>query len=693
MPKTTSAYARAVLAAVIVLILTSGAAVRGGTTSHEAAPHSGGAPTADNWPTYGGNLYNQRYSALDRITTGNVRGLKAAWSYHTGTFSAATSFQSSPVVVDGVLYLTGPHSQVAALDARTGKELWQYVPQYDDLTKLPLCCGQVNRGVAVGGGKVFVAQLDAKLTALDQKTGGVLWSIPVGDPRQGYSETAAPLYHDGRVYIGVAGGEYEVRGYVSAYAAATGTMLWRFYTVPKPGEFGSATWPAGSSIWKHGGGGVWMTPVLDPELGLLYILVGNPSPDLDGAVRAGDNLFTDSIVALDMRTGQRRWHFQQVHHDIWDYDPASPTMLFDTNASGTPVKALAEAGKTGWLYVLNRATGVPLVPIVEKPVPQDPRQFTSATQPFVGTAPFVPQQCPQQIGSYPRGKLFTPVKVGGVLELCPSANGGSEWSPLSYNPQTGQTYVCGIHEPQIFSSHAEKIAPGSLRLGSIWLRVPTGKTWGTFTAMDARTGRIAWQQTWPQMCIGGSLATAGGLVFAGEGNGNFDASDARTGRRLWQFQTGAGVNAPPITYRVGDEQFVAVASGGSYQLDFPRGDTLWVFSLTGTLDPVAAPPVPPSITPPGPLTGAKVARVKITSDGFVPMRLPISPGTKVIWTNDTSTTNSTTSETGLWDSGLLQPGQSYSRTFTKTGPYDYNSSTHPGMRGIVIVWPAKHRRV
>jgi len=338
MPKTTSAYARAVLAAVMVLVLTSGAAVRGGTTSHEAAPHSGGAPTADNWPTYGGNLYNQRYSALDRITTGNVRGLKAAWSYHTGTFSAATSFQSSPVVVDGVLYLTGPHSHVAALDARTGKELWQYVPHYDDLTKFPLCCGQVNRGVAVGGGKVFVAQLDAKLTALDQKTGGVLWSIPVGDPRQGYSETAAPLYHDGRVYIGVAGGEYEVHGYVSAYAAATGTMLWRFYTVPKPGEFGSATWPAGSSIWKHGGGGVWMTPVLDPELGLLYILVGNPSPDLDGAVRAGDNLFTDSIVALDMRTGQRRWHFQQVHHDIWDYDPASPTMLFDTNANGTPVK-------------------------------------------------------------------------------------------------------------------------------------------------------------------------------------------------------------------------------------------------------------------------------------------------------------------------------------------------------------------
>jgi len=172
----------------------------------------------------------------------------------------------------------------------------------------------------------------------------------------------------------------------------------------------------------------------------------------------------------------------------------------------------------------------------------------------------------------------------------------------------------------------------------------------------------------------------------------FDASDARTGRRLWQFQTGAGVNAPPITYRVGDEQFVAVASGGSYQLDFPRGDTLWVFSLTGTLGPVAAPPAPASITPAGPLTGAKVARVKITSDGFVPMRLPISPGTKVIWTNDTSTTNSTTSETGLWDSGLLQPGQSYSRTFTKTGPYDYNSSTHPGMRGIVIVWPAKHRR-
>jgi quinohemoprotein ethanol dehydrogenase len=679
------------IVALLALTVTGGTIARGGAVAGRTAIPAG-IPASANWMTYGGNLANQRYSSLARITTGNVATLKATWTFHTGTFGKSTSFESSPVVVDGVMYLTGPHSQVFALDARTGKSLWQYTPLYDDLNTLPLCCGQVNRGVAVGDGKVFVGQLDGKLTALNQRTGAVAWSIQVGDPRQGYSETAAPLYHDGRVYIGVAGGEYEVRGYVTAYAAATGHQLWRFYTIPAPGKFGHNTWPAEGNIWRRGGGGVWMTPALDPALGLLYILVGNPSPDLDGSVRAGDNLFTGSVVALDLKTGLRRWHFQALHHDIWDLDPSSPNLLFDTTIGGKRVRGLAEAGKTGWVYLLDRTTGRPLTPIVEKPVPQNTQQHTAATQPYVLGDAFVPQRCPQHIGVYPLGDLFTPVARGGAMQLCPSANGGSEWSPISYSPRTNNLYVCGIHEPQVFSSHPEKQKPGSLRLGSIWLRAPTGKTWGTLTAIDARTNRIAWQQRWSQMCIGGSLATAGGLVFAGEGNGNLDASDAKTGRRLWQFQTGAGVNAPPITYEVGGEQFVAVASGGNYQLDYPRGDTLWVFSLKGTMGPASAPPAPSNIGPSYPSGQGKTARVALTSDGFVPMRLPIAPGTTVTWTNDTSTVNTVTSETGAWDSGTLQPGQSFSYTFRKTGPYDYASTTHPGLGGVVVVWPTRRRQ-
>src|SRR5205814_3145654 len=227
-------------------------------------------PATQDWPTYGGNLANQRYSALKQITTDNVKNLKGAWIYKIDTMSTLTSFESSPIVVDGVLYLTGPHSQVYALNAKTGQELWKYIPDMKDIDALPLCCGQVNRGVAVGEGKVFVGQLDAKLTALDQKTGAVVWSVQVDDPRAGYSETMAPTYYNGLVYIGVSGAEYEIRGHFSAYQASTGNLAWRFATIPAPGEFGHETWPQNSDMWKFGGGSVWQAPAIDPDLGMIY---------------------------------------------------------------------------------------------------------------------------------------------------------------------------------------------------------------------------------------------------------------------------------------------------------------------------------------------------------------------------------------------------------------------------------------
>jgi PQQ-dependent dehydrogenase (methanol/ethanol family) len=523
------------------------------------------------------------------------------------------------------MYLTGPQSQVYALDATTGKELWKYIPKIQGLEALPLCCGQNNRGVAVGDGLVFVGQVDAKLTALDAQTGQVKWSIQVADPRAGYSETMAPVFYDELVYIGISGAEYEIRGFVTAYKADSGAQAWRFYTVPGPGQPGHESWPQNNDMWKYGGGSVWQVPAIDPSLGLMYIVVGNPSPDLDGSKRAGDNLFTESIVALDLKTGAYKWHYQEIHHDIWDYDTISPAVLFDVDVNGKMVKGLGQAGKTGWVYLLDRTNGKPIVPIGEKPAPQDAAQHTSATQPYPQGDPFVPHACPEKIANYPMGPIFSTFGSSPVL-ICPGANGGSEWSPSSYDPQTGLIYVCGIHQPQIWTTKPEELKPGTLRLGSAFITPPGGKTSGTFTAIDVRTNKIDWQKQWAQMCIGGSMTTAGGLVFAGEGNGNFDAYDAKSGTRLWQFQTRAGANAPAGTYEVDGVQYVAVASGGNFQLDSPRGDTLWVFSLKGTMGPVAAPPAPSSEVSAQSLA---VNHVNIVDFGFVPGSIVIPPGTTV----------------------------------------------------------------
>ncbi|MDQ3812001.1 MAG: PQQ-dependent dehydrogenase, methanol/ethanol family [Chloroflexota bacterium] len=662
-----------------------------------AAPVQQASPAGDaagrEWLTYGGNLYNQRYSLLSQINTSNVAQLKGAWTYHTGAFSDATSFESSPLVAGGVMYLSGPQSQVYALDARTGAELWKYVPDYSGtvvagvsgLPALPLCCGQVNRGVALGDGRVYVAQLDAKLTALDAASGAVLWSVQDDDPRAGYSQTMAPLFHNGMVIIGVSGAEYEIRGHVTAYDAASGARMWRFFTIPAPGEFGFDSWPQDTNMWQFGGGSVWQMPAVDPELGLLYITVGNPSPDLDGTIRAGDNLFTESIVALDLATGQRRWHFQEVHHDIWDYDVISPNVLFDVTIDGRTVKGLGQAGKTGWVYLLDRTNGQPLMGMDEKQVPQLRAQNTAPTQPFPIGDSFVPQACTEDIGNYPTSGIFTPFRDSPIL-ICPGANGGAEWSPSSYSPQTNLMYVCGIHQPQVWTAKPDKIEQGTLRLGSAFVTPPGGRTSGTFTAIDVRTNRKAWQAEWEQMCIGGSLATAGGLVFAGEGNGNLDAYDARTGARLWQFQTGAGANAPPVTYELDGQQYVAIASGGNFQLNFPRGDTLWVFSLNGGLGPVAAPPLGGAGTT-GTETaiGANVSQAKVVDFGFDPGNDLVPPGTTLTWTNVGQIVHTVTSDDGIFDSGDMASGDTFSFTFDNPGTYWYFCRPHPFMRGRIVV--------
>jgi alcohol dehydrogenase (cytochrome c) len=312
------------------------------------------AEPTDQWITNGGSTMNERYSPLDQISTDNVADLKGVWRTHlrdSGT-AAKYSAEGQPLVYDGVVYVPTGADDVFAVSVDSGKILWEYQAKLDQKINT-VCCGWLSRGVALGDGKVYIGQLDGQLVALDQRTGKVAWKTEVGSWRKGFTLTHAPLYYDGMVIVGGSGGEFSIRGRVQAYDATTGKLKWRFHTIPGPGEVGHDTWPSDNDAWKHGGAPVWQTPAVDPELGLLYFSTGNASPDLDGSKRAGDNLFAASIVAVDAHTGKYRWHYQQVHHDIWDYDGPSPVVLFDLDGT----KGIAQASKTGWLYLLDRATG------------------------------------------------------------------------------------------------------------------------------------------------------------------------------------------------------------------------------------------------------------------------------------------------------------------------------------------------
>ena len=320
--------------------------------------------------------------------------------------------QAQPLVYDGVVYIMTGDNDAFAIASRPAHVLWEYTANIDPKVARP-CCAWVGRGVGLGEGKVFVGQLDAKLVALDQKTGKVVWSIQAEDPKLGLRIASAPLYYDGMVITGFAGSDLGTRGRMKAYDAKNGKLQWTFYTVPGPGEFGHDTWPPDSDVWKYGGAAIWQTPAIDPELGLIYFSTGNPGPVLNGTLRKGDNLFTVSMVALEVKTGKYRWHFQQVHHDIWDYDSPNPVILFDAPYDGMLRKGIAQAAKTGWVYILDRVTGKPLLGIVETPVMQEPRQHTAATQPFpVGDA-IVPQCSTSPLEGFELvndGKIFTPFR-------------------------------------------------------------------------------------------------------------------------------------------------------------------------------------------------------------------------------------------------------------------------------------------
>jgi alcohol dehydrogenase (cytochrome c) len=497
------------------------------------------ANDAKDWILHGRTYSNQRFSPLKQINADNVGKLAPVALIQTGM---TASFETTPIVVDGVMYATTPvvgnKMKIMAFNAATGERIWEATY---NLGNFQICCGPVNRGVAVGYGNVYVATLDDKVIALDAKDGHKVWEKQVADPRPGYSETMAPQLYDGKVIVGSSGGEWAIRGFVAALDAKTGKQLWRWNSTD-PKSF------AGSS-WKSGGGMVWTTPAIDTERGLLIFSTGNPNPDLSGTARKGDNLWTDSIVALDVNTGKLKWYYQEVKHDVWDYDATSNVVLFDVNENGKTVPAAGEAGKVGWFFIVNRETGK----LIRK------------------SAPFVMMS---------KNMFTTPTKKG--VEMLPGANGGDEWSPPAYSPETHDVYIPAMNQLMTFTVSKVNNIPGALRLGSTFANVKGDKALqnGPFVAVNVDTGKIDWQVMTPEPMIGGALATAGNLVFTGEGNGWFEAFDAKTGKKLWRFNLSAGVNAPPITYEVDGTQYVAVAAGGNFQLGYPYGDVIAIFKLS-----------------------------------------------------------------------------------------------------------------
>ncbi len=506
-----------------------------------------------------GNYHQTRYYPNRQINVSNVQKLRPAWIFQT---EVVETMETSPIVVDGIMYATTAFSHVYAIDAESGAQIWHYKHKMGPITTY--CCGPNNRGVAVHGDMVYLGTLDAKLVALDAKTGKVVWETQIADPELGYSETMAPTAVHGKILIGTNGGEYGIRGFVKAYDAKTGKLLWTFNTIPTRSVGVWATHDATgrdmlrdiaaekAALAKMGdpyktlGGGVWQNPAVDLEMNRVFFVVGNPSPDLDGSLRPGDNLFTDSLVAVDLDTGTYVCHFQYIAHDVWDLDAVSPPILTDVmNNKGEQVPGLLHAGKTGHVYVHDRRD-CSLIRFSEAMVAQE--------------------------------DMWTlPTKEGA--RMLPGANGGVEWSPMAINPGLRLTYAINLHQPMTYHVESTPYPEGKLWLGGAFKVIPSEEQWGNVTAVAYDTGKIRWKVKTAQPMIGGVLATAGGLVFTGEGNGLFKAYDAETGSVLWKFQAGAGVNAPPSSYTVDGKQYIVVAAGGNTQLDYKRGNNIIAFTL------------------------------------------------------------------------------------------------------------------
>jgi alcohol dehydrogenase (cytochrome c) len=582
----------------VALVLTGAIAVNsalsaqsGDSASRDFSAAALTRPTTSRWPTNGGNLFNQRYSPLTTLNRANVAHLKGVWRARLGGSGTPPQYSgfAQPLVDDGVAYISTGANDVFALSIETGAVLWRWDAHVDP-SITSVCCGWNNKGVALSGDRVFQGLLDGRLVALERATGRVAWSIQAERWQENFSITAAPLYYDGLVIVGFAGGDRGTRSRLKAYDAKDGRLVWTFYTIPGPGEPGHETWPKDNDAWKYGGAAIWQTPAVDPTLGLLYFSTGNAAPDYNGAFRAGDNLYAASMLAIEVRTGKYRWHFQQVHHDIWDYDAVNPVVLMDVTLGGRARKAIVEVGKTGWAYILDRETGKPLIGIDEKPVPQEPRQATAKTQPFPRGESIVPQF----IGIAPEGhtlvndgRIFTPFVGSDPTLVAPGIWGGASWPPSSYDPVQQRLFVCASSVINGFTGggNASFTPPvnGNSFLGGATTFTRVART-GIIAALDVTTNTLAWRYQWPEQCYSGTVATAGGLLFVGRNDGRLLALDSTTGKQLWEFQTGAGMHAPVSTFEHRGRQYVLAFSAGAALLGSARGDSVWLFGLEGTLD-------------------------------------------------------------------------------------------------------------
>ena len=538
----------------------------GGAAAMTATPsavtqtmHDNAAKDGQNFLQTNGNYGQSRFYPAAEINAQNVARLHPAWVFQTDVLD---SMETSPIIVNGVMYVTTSFDHVYALDARTGQQIWEYKHKMGPITTY--CCGPNNRGVAVMGDKVYLATLDSKLVALDAKTGGVKWAKEIADPEAGYSETMAPTAVKGLILVGTNGGEYGIRGFLKAFDSESGEVKWTFNTTPENSQgiwatkdatgrdmhrdiaAEKAAYSKNGDPYKTLGGGVWQNPSIDLSTNRAYFVVGNPSPDLDGAIRPGDNLYTDSLVSVDLDTGKYVCHFQYIAHDVWDLDAVSPTVLAEAaGKDGAATKVVMHAGKTGHLYV-NDAKDCSLIRFSEAMIPQE-------------------------------NMWVLPTKDGA--RMLPGANGGVEWSPIATDPGKHLAFALNLHQPMTYHVDSSPYPDGKLWLGGAFKIIPSEEQWGQFVAVDYNTGKVAWKVKTPQPMIGGALATAGGIVFAGEANGDFKAYDSASGKILWSFNAGAGVNAPPSSYVVDGKQYVVVGAGGNAQIDSKRGNAIIAFTL------------------------------------------------------------------------------------------------------------------
>ncbi len=694
------------------VVLASSATAEAATTASPglagpvpAQPKSMGLTGAD-FPKVGGDLGNKNYSTLNQVNRANIKQLGGAWLTHLEGGSTAQYQESTVVAQDGVLYVQSTQQNVFAVNGKTGEIIWKTAVGNPDATT-------DMRGVGLGQGLVFSTSGANTAYALDQKTGAIVWQTPLLNETDGGLSpgvlAAAVTYFDGLIYIGMNGSTSGARGHGYALDAATGAIAWTFWSCPATGEYGNDTW-AGDS-WESGGAVPWVHPAIDPDLGLLYWTFGNPYPRTDGSTREGQNLFANTLVALDLKTGIRRWHFQSVHHDLWDCDNVMAPILANLEIDGGLRKVVVYGSKAGMFYVLDRVTGDPVQGVEERAVPQDPRQLTWPTQPFPAGDSFVPQQYPSDgdasraVPFYPQGPLFTPAWDRATI-VFPGAVGGGNWAYDSFSPDTGYVYVgyslIGTAYSNALDGRVNTARPYGEYLG------------GGLAAMDPRTNTVVWRkpsQWWLSLGTG-VLTTAGRLIFQGRPDGTLAALDDETGDDLWSWQCGAGANTCPISYEVDGEQYIAIFAGGEWEPvgnATPYGDNLWAFKLGGTVPQAATPTPPPTRNPitATPVTGAAASntvtlgRIWNTSTGapgtaestvaqnaMAPQALTIPVGTTVTFINPAGNSYAHGAVSFFeyeFDTGVLMPGQSFTFTFGTAGEYYYNDPIFPQNTGLIIV--------